>query len=750
MTSLRKFNISSMLLFSALVQLQAAFPNVLFIAVDDLRPDLNCYLETAAEQMGGPRARLPIQSPAIDSIASEGMVFERAYCQVALCGPSRVSVMTSTYPDRTNIYAMGATYGGDWRAYTRPLGLNLVSLPEQFRRHGYIAASYGKIYDSRLGTDLGTSWDIQLDKFGGYVDPLNSTNKCAIEAMEVSDDAYRDGKNTDLALDFLATHDHTTPFFLAIGFAKPHLPFNAPKQYWDLYNPNTLPLGAPTELPSGLFIDTLSRPYKELETYSQPVTYAEIEQPTSESLTRQLIHGYLACISYVDAQILKIISDLKTRDLYENTIIVIWGDHGFKLSDFGEWAKATTLEIDSRVPLIIRLPESMRADRNAHSYSIVELVDVMPTICEAAGIPIPATTQGRSLMPILKDANTSVRQTALSQYKRNTDDSNMAYSVRSEQWRYTEFRLNDGSVVERQLFDLSTVPHVESVNITASETYFTEALSALIFNYNQTGGTGSSGLTIHFGNDNAINGSAQNEIPGEIGNFSSEDLTTRMNGTSEASSYTTGALSSSVPDLSFNIECTTNNESAFRAQGSGLGVRGGNSNNSIDNDFNNSKFQESVTFTINGENNLPTGTQLVFTELTLEFATGEPIVLNNTSETQYTNNIKLTNQSDTLIIKAGEVSESSFVVSSIKVDIVSANLNEPIQSIRRTQVSGSNFLADLQGSGTYNVWKSKTLNPALYTGPVKTQLTEGKSKILDSEITGDSAFYIILPSNKTP
>ena len=148
---------------------------------------------------------------------------------------------------------------------------------------------------------------------------------------------------------------------------------------------------------------------------------------------------------------------------------------------------------------------------------------------------------------------------------------------------------------------------------------------------------------------------------------------------------------------------------------------------------------------------MPTGTQLVFTGLTLEFATGEPIVLNNTSETQYTNNIKLTNQSDTLIIKAGEVSESSFVVSSVKVDIVSTNLNAPIESVRRTQVSGSNFLADLQGSGMYNVWKSKTLKPALYTGPVnKTQLTEGESVILDSEITGDSAFYIILSSDKTP
>lgn len=747
MTYLRKFTISFVVLFGGVeAQLYATLPNVLFIAIDDLRPDLNCYQETAAEQMSGPRARLPIRSPAIDSIASEGTVFERAYCQVALCGPSRLSVMTSTYPDRSTIYAMGASYGGDWRAYTEPLGLNLVSLPQQFRSHGYVAASYGKIYDNRLGTDVGISWDLQADESGGYVDSINSANKTAIEALAADDNAYRDGKNTDLALDFLATHDHSTPFFLALGFAKPHLPFNAPKKYWDLYDPSTFPLLAPAQIPVGMSDKTLSRPYKELETYTRPEIYTPIVQPTSETLTRQLIHGYLACISYVDAQIFKILSDLRARGLYDNTIIVVWGDHGFKLADFGEWAKATTLEVDSRVPLIIRLPESISADRDAHSYSIVELVDIMPTICEAAGLPIPATAQGRSLMPILKDAQKKVRQTALSQYKRG----GMAYSVRSEQWRYTEFRSNDGTLEGRQLYDLSTAPYVESVNNTTGETYFTEALSALIYDYSQTGGTGDGGLTIHFGNDNSIDGNDQEKIPGATGNFSSENLTARMNGTGEASSYTSGALSTSAPGLTFNIECTNNNESDFRAQSSGLGLRGGGGNSSIDNDFGDSRFQESVTFSIDGVSNLPVGTQLVITEITLGFAAGEPIILNNGSETEYTSSIELTEQKNSLTIKAGATSESSFVVSSVTVDLINTNQSEPIQSIRRTKVLGNNFLADLQGSGTYNIWKSRSLNPALYTGPIKTQISEGDNRILDSEITEDSAFYIILPSGKSP
>lgn len=681
----------------------------------------------------------------MDLIASQGTVFERAYCQISLCGPSRLSTMTSTYPDRTEIYGMGEQYGGDWRSYVEPAGLNLVSLPQQFREHGYTAVSYGKIYDNRLGSDLGISWDIQLDELGGYVDSQNNANRAVIEGPDVADNAYRDGMNTDLALDFLATHPPETPFFLAIGFAKPHLPFTAPKQYWDLYNPATLPLGAPDELPTGLSEYTLSRPYKELETYTQPVTYAPIVQPTSEALTRQLIHGYLACISYVDTQIAKIISDLKTRNLYDNTIIVIWGDHGFKLADFGEWAKATTLEVDSRVPLIIRLPESMSADRDAHSYSLVELVDVMPTICEAAGLPIPDTVQGRSLIPILQNANTSVRQTALTQYKR----SGMAYSVRSAQWRYTEFRTNAGSLNERQLFDLSSVPHVESVNITDSESYYSEALAALIFDYSQTGGTGGDGLTIHLGNDNLIDETPQIEIPGESGNFSEENLTGRMDGTSEASSHTTGTLSISAPGLSFDVAATTN-QTGFRAQGSGLGILGGYSNSSIDNDFDNTGFQESVTFTLKNVNALPRGTQLAFTGLTLEFASGEPIILNGGDETTATGSIRLTNQSDSLTIQAGTSTAVSFAISSISVDIIKEDSDEPSASISRTEVSGNTFMADFGGSGTYSVWKSRSLSPALYTGPIETELSPGSSIILDPSFTEDSAFYILLPSGETP
>lgn len=719
-------------------------PNVLFIAIDDLRPDLNCYEETAAEQMGGPEARLPVQTPAMDSIASEGMVFERAYCQVSLCGPSRVSLMTSTYPDRTGIYNMNEQYGGDWRAYTEPSGLNLVSLPQQFRSHGYVATSYGKIYDNRLGTDLGISWDIQLDELGGYVDSQNNANRCAIEAPDVSDDAYRDGKNTDLALNFLATHDHATPFFLAVGFAKPHLPFNAPKQYWDLYTPNTFPLGAPTELPTGLSDYTLSRPYKELETYTQPVTYAPIEQPTSEALTRQLIHGYLACISYVDTQIAKIISDLKTRGLYDNTIIVIWGDHGFKLADFGEWAKATTLEIDSRVPLIIRLPTSMTANRDAHSYSMVELVDVMPTICEAAGLPIPATVQGRSLMPILENASASVRQTALSQYKRSPG---MAYSVRSEQWRYTEFRTNSGNFVERQLFDLSSMPPVEVLNVTDTESYFSDALSALIFDYSQAPLSVGDGLTIHFGNDNLVNGDPQDEIPGQTGTFSLANVSARMNATGAASSYTTGGFYEGATGLTFDISVSSN-RSHLKAQPAGLGIAGGSGNSVIDNDFGNTNFQESLTFSLENIIGVPSGYTLAFTGLTLEFAEGEPVILNEGDELPAVSEIQLTNESKTLTIQAGATSETKFPISSFTVSLVEKP-PEPIV-IHRTRIVENSFRVDLTGQGTYSVWESRTLTPPLFTGPTRSGVSTGIDVVLDAEIAEPMLFYQLLPDGETP
>lgn len=740
-------------------------PNVLFIAIDDLRPDLSCYEETASEQMGGAAARLPIYSPAIDSIASQGTVFERAYCQVPLCGPSRVSIMTSTYPDRTGIYGMGTSYGGNWRTYA-PENNSIVSLPQHFRNNGYYAASFGKIYDSRLGQDLELSWDEQNDLRSTYYDNNHSANRAAWEKFEVADNEYRDGLNTDLALDFLANHDPSTPFFLALGFAKPHLAFNAPKQYWDLYDPNDIPLLAPSAKPSGLYAETLSLTYRELETYTEPltdsqgqITFNPITQPTSDALTRQLIHGYLACISFVDAQIQKIVNDLKGRGLYENTIIVIWGDHGFKLDDFEEWAKATTLEVDCRVPLIIRLPDSMTADRDQHAYSIIELVDVMPTICEAAGLQIPLTAQGRSLLPILKDAEAKVRQGALTQYKRNPPG--MHYSVRTEDWRYTEFRQLNGTVIDQQLFDLSSLPHVETANIAATESYYSSALSSLIFDYSSSDGNLiSDPIKIHFGKDNLVDGAAQSEIPGTNGTFSPAEFSALLVNTSQSSNYTSGSfpntLASGLPGsgISFDLVVTTNREQ-IASQAAALGLMGGDGNNIIDNDANGTPFQESISFSLENITGIDTAIeQLFLSGVTVEFgANTESYELNGNPKSFFTASPEvILNDSASLTLKAGPASDGliKFGVSSVQVAVLTNPSGATPASVQASQINGNNMRINLTGTGRYQAWKSRALNPPLFAGPVATGLTPGDDIIIDSNANEDKAFYIILPEGDTP
>ena len=428
-----------------------ARPNVLFVAIDDLRPDLGAYQLTAAEQMGG--ARLPVLTPFMDRIAHKGVVFEQAYCQQAVCGPSRISLLTGTYPDRFGIYGMSKPL--DWRK----LHPELYSLPQVFRNEGWQAVGFGKIFDDRLGLDRGHSWDeFDEDWRSMFADPANqklerSGKKPAVECVDVADEFYTDGHIAKLALDFLGRRDSGKPFFLAVGFTKPHLPFVAPKKYWDLYDRNKLPTASVVFPPAGNTEYTLS-PYKEIFDYG-------VHNPIPEAQAREMVHGYLACISYVDTQIGKLLVGLKQQGLLDNTIVVIWGDNGFKLGDYGEWAKATNLEVDTRVPLIIQLPDKMVSARGAHSKSLVEFVDVFPTLCAAAGLPVPSTVQGTSLMPLLLDPTKSVRQSALSQYPR---EGVMGYSLRTVQWRFTEWRTQNGTVKARELYDLDAT-HNESKNV---------------------------------------------------------------------------------------------------------------------------------------------------------------------------------------------------------------------------------------------------------------------------------------------
>ena len=448
----------------------AASPDILFIAIDDLRPELGCYGR-------------PVISPNIDRIAAQGMVFERAYCQQSVCGPSRLSIMTGAYPDSLGVYGMGTRC--EWRESRS----EFTSIPEQFRKNGWYAVGFGKIYDNRLGVDEGFSWDEMTQGWKTHFaspekrkveQEWRSASKgqkpdarmAATECADVADDFYTDGHVTKLAVNFLKQYKKDQPLFLAVGFPKPHLPFVAPEKYWKLYNRDSIQLPDLKAAPERATEFTLSD-YKEIFDYDVP-------NPVPDDVARELIHGYYACISYVDAQIGLILDALREcRDL-DNTLIVLWGDHGYKLAEYGEWAKHTDLEIDTRVPLIIRLPAGA-VQKNGTTKSLAEFVDVLPTMCEAVGIPVPDSAEGRSLLPVLKNPQATVRDFALSQYPHR---GCMGYSIRTDGWRYTEWRGTGktGTVKASELYDLRDAPY-ETKNVLADEAEKAAEMSALLNEY---------------------------------------------------------------------------------------------------------------------------------------------------------------------------------------------------------------------------------------------------------------------------
>jgi len=452
-------------------------PNVLFIAVDDMRPELNCY------------GKSQIISPTIDKLASEGIVFTRAYCQVALCGPSRLSIMTGMHPDRLKNYDMSKKNTIEWREY-RP---GITSLPQQFRNNGYYAVGFGKIYDNRLGLDIGYSWDAftqgwknqyispranqilekaKADKAAG-IEP--NIVRPAVDFFDTQDEAYTDGSNAKLAVDFIKSYNSNAPYFLAVGFSKPHLPFVAPKKYWDLYNRENITLPE-YDVPPENRSEYMLSPFKEIETYIN-------KSVIDENKIKELRHGYYACISYIDAQLNKIIEALEERGELENTIIILWGDHGFKLGDYGEWAKATNLELDARVPLILRLPGKIGA--GTKSSALVELTDVLPTVCRAADLPIPEGAEGHNLLPVTCKDDVKFRDFALTQYRRS--NNNMGYSIRTKEWRYCEWiNPETGEINDKELYKIDDETLMEKENVKDLYPDKVEYLSKMLHDYLDT------------------------------------------------------------------------------------------------------------------------------------------------------------------------------------------------------------------------------------------------------------------------
>ena len=435
-------------------------PNVLFIAVDDLRTELGCY------------GASHIKSPNIDRLAKTGTTFLRAYCQQAVCSPSRTSLMTGLRPDSTKVY--------DLVTHFREHVPDVVTLGQHFKQNGYHAVSMGKIYHG--GYDDRPTWSEPARKpkgGAGYVTEENKTTIArkraearkrglkgkplsrasrgtATEMADVPDDAYTDGAIADLAVETLQElSERKEPFFLAVGFVKPHLPFNAPKKYWDLYDPAKIELAANPFPPKNVTQYSLTNS-GEIRVYEGIPKQGDI----SPEMARQLKHGYYACISFTDANVGKLLEELDRLKLMENTIIVLWGDHGWKLGEHNAWCKHSNFENDANAPLIIRAPG--QKSPGGKTKALVEFVDIYPTLCDLAGLSKPKHLEGHSAAPLLDDPEKPWKTAAFNQYPRRNI---MGYSMKTDRYRFTAWKnKNTGKVVATELYDHETDP-AENENI---------------------------------------------------------------------------------------------------------------------------------------------------------------------------------------------------------------------------------------------------------------------------------------------
>ena len=430
--------------------------NVLFIAVDDLRPDLGCYGDSVA------------LTPNIDRLAAEGTVFDRAYTQQAVCHPSRASLLTGRRPDTINVWGMDTHF--------REAMPHVVTLPQYFKQQGYHTQAIGKIYHATPAMQDPPSWSVpplyhvSVDWSGAYVLPQNrrggSGKKTATERVDGPDDVYKDGKIADEAIKTLQQIKNR-PFFLAVGFYKPHLPFNAPARYWDLYDPGRITAPSDPDPPKG--VPTLAlHDSKELRGYLDIPNYG----PLSEEKIRELQHGYYACISYMDAQVGRLLDELDRLQLTDRTTVILWGDHGYHLGEYDLWCKTTNFERDTRVPLIVSAPGQQK--RGTKTGALVELVDVYPTLVELAGFPLPDGLQGTSMVPLLNDPTLEWKQAAFSQHPRPfylREFGFIGYSIRTDRFRYTEWLdVKTRKRVARELYDHESEP-AETANVADDTTY---------------------------------------------------------------------------------------------------------------------------------------------------------------------------------------------------------------------------------------------------------------------------------------
>jgi arylsulfatase A-like enzyme len=391
-------------LLPAALSAAPAKPNVLFIAVDDLRPQLGCYGDTA------------VKSPNIDELAKQSLTFDRAYCQLALCNPSRSSLLSGRRPETLGIY--------DLKTFVRDRNPDVITLPQLFKQNGYTTFSFGKIFHTGNGNhDDPASWSEKSyhpgptaagsTKGQPKTDPDSEdphADELSYAAPDCADEDLPDGQVARHAIEALNKHKDK-PFFLAVGFYRPHLPFVAPKRYWDLYNPADIKL-APNPDPPKDAPAFASNNAGELRRYAGiPKT-----GPVPEATARTLIQGYNASVSFTDAQIGKVLAELDRLNLRDNTIIILWGDHGYQLGEHGTWTKRTDWEIATRVPLLISIPG--QTTRGQKTQALVEFVDVYPTLAELCNLPLPPKLDGKSFTPLLTDPAAKWKTAAFSIYQK--------------------------------------------------------------------------------------------------------------------------------------------------------------------------------------------------------------------------------------------------------------------------------------------------------------------------------------------
>jgi len=471
--------ISALILMAATVIQAADRPNILFITVDDLKPMLGCYGDQS------------VKTPNIDRLAARGTVFMNNYCQQAVCAASRMSMFTGLRPDTTGVTDLKT----DLRVHLP----DAKTMQQVFKENGYETLGCGKVMHGSKNEDP-PSWSVpfmhdenliyadgwkipadlqyQAEEIHAAFAQVEKENikgwkqkkdravelgaRPPFECIDAPDDAYADGAMATWSIEQIhELSKENKPFFITVGFHKPHLPFVAPKKYWDLYDRADIH-PAPIQTPPEGAPDYAGHTWGEMRGYT---SIPKGKGPLPLERHAELIHAYHACVSYIDAQVGRLLDALDESGAADNTIIILWGDHGWHLGDHGWWCKHTNYEQSTKAPLIISAPGM----NSFKAKTMSEFVDVYPTLCELTGVDSPDGLQGKSLVPALKDPAVKIKDFSISQFPRGNI---MGYALRTPRYRYVEWR-KKGEIQDIELYDYEKDP-LETASLHSNPEYKTE------------------------------------------------------------------------------------------------------------------------------------------------------------------------------------------------------------------------------------------------------------------------------------